>query len=195
MNESLPLGQIHQTVLKFLQERKDVVLFGAQAVNAYVDVPRMTEDVDVMAIHGEALSKELCAHLHQAHKIAVRVRNVASGKGYRIYQLRTPTNRHLVDIRQVDALPVWQLIDDICVIDPVELLALKIISMSARSHTPKGQTDKADLMRLLITFPEYKSIDNAVVKSLNRLSATSMAHQAWIDLVARDIQPDSNDDY
>ena len=36
MREDLPLSKIHQTVLEFLQGREDVVLFGAQAVNAYV---------------------------------------------------------------------------------------------------------------------------------------------------------------
>lgn len=195
MNESLPLGQIHQTVLTFLRERTDVVLFCAQAVNAYVDAPRMTEDVDIMAIRGEEIASELCEHLHQVHNIAVRVRNVANGKGFRIYQLRSPTNRHLVDIRQVDALPDHQLIDSICVVTPVELLALKVISMSARPHTPKGQTDLADLLRLLIAYPEYKSNDNAVVETLSRLSATAMALKTWRDLVARDIQPDTDEDY
>ncbi len=36
MRADLPLSKIHQTVLEFLQGREDVVLFGAQAVNAYV---------------------------------------------------------------------------------------------------------------------------------------------------------------
>ncbi len=31
-------------------DRTDVVIFGAQAVNAYVDEFRMTQDVDVMAL-------------------------------------------------------------------------------------------------------------------------------------------------
>ena len=82
VNESLPLGQIHQTVLTFLRGRTDVVLFGAQAVNAYVDAPRMTEDVDILTIRGEVIANELCEHLHQIHNIAVRVQNVANGKGY-----------------------------------------------------------------------------------------------------------------
>lgn len=32
MDESLPLAEIHQVVLKFLRARIDVVLFGAQAL-------------------------------------------------------------------------------------------------------------------------------------------------------------------
>ncbi len=195
MNESLPLAEIHQVVLRFLRKRTDVVLFGAQAVNAYVDTPRMTQDVDVMAIGGEALSIELCEHLHQQLNIAVRVRTVANGNGYRIYQLRAPTNRHLVDVRQVSELPAYQLIDGIPVVKPVELLALKVISMAARPHTPKGITDQADLMRLLIAFPEYKIGNSEVVGVLRRLLAKDIAIQAWDDLVVQEMHPDVDDEY
>lgn len=38
MHETLPLSKIHQAVLEFLQGREDAVLFGAQAVNAYVEL-------------------------------------------------------------------------------------------------------------------------------------------------------------
>jgi hypothetical protein len=145
MDERLPLAEIHQVILRFLRMRTDTVLFGAQAVNAYVDVPRMTQDVGIMATAGEALSVELCKHLHDQLKIAVRVRSFASGKGYRIYQLRSPANRHLVDIRQVDTLPAYQLIDEIQVVEPVSLLALKIVSMTERPHSPKGLTDRRPL--------------------------------------------------
>ena len=148
-----------------------------------------------MAITGEAFSEELCKHLHDELNIAVRVRGVASGKGYRIYQLRTPTNRHLVDIRQVETLPAFQLIDDIRVVEPVALLALKVISMTERPHTPKGLTDQADLMRLLITFPQYKCIDSPVVEVLKRHSAKAIAYTAWSNLVAQEIQPDEEDEY
>lgn len=79
----------------------------------------MTQDVDVMALGGAAFSDELRLHLHVELKIAVRVRGVESGEGYRIYQLRSPTNRYLVNIRQVDSLSAYQLIDDIRVVDPV----------------------------------------------------------------------------
>ena len=194
-NESLPLAEIHQVVLRFLRGRSDVVLFGAQAVNAYVDVPRMTQDVDVMALGGAAFSDELRLHLHVELKIAVRVRSVASGKGYRVYQLRSPANRHLVDIRQVDSLPAYQLIDDIRVVDPVSLLALKVISMTERSNTPKGLTDKADLMRLLIAFPEFKIKDSPVLHVLQSLEAKAVAFDGWNSMVNQVIEPDQEDEY
>jgi len=43
MRESLPLATIHDAVLEFLRGRDDAVLYGAQAVNAYVYEPRMTQ--------------------------------------------------------------------------------------------------------------------------------------------------------
>jgi hypothetical protein len=49
MNEPLPLAQIQNAVLEFLRDRDDVVVFGAQAVNAYVNEPRMTQDIDLMS--------------------------------------------------------------------------------------------------------------------------------------------------
>ena len=40
MSETLPLATIQQAVLEFLHGRDDAVVFGAQAVNAYVPEPR-----------------------------------------------------------------------------------------------------------------------------------------------------------
>ena len=42
-HEPLPLSKIQGAVLEFLQGRDDAVLFGAQAVNAYVSEPRATK--------------------------------------------------------------------------------------------------------------------------------------------------------
>jgi hypothetical protein len=41
MREPLPLATLQNAVLEFLRDRDDVVVFGAQAVNAYVDEPRI----------------------------------------------------------------------------------------------------------------------------------------------------------
>ena len=43
MHEPLPLVTIQQAVLEFLQGRDDAVVFGAQAVNAYVAEARMAQ--------------------------------------------------------------------------------------------------------------------------------------------------------
>jgi hypothetical protein len=49
MREPLPLATIHDAILEFLQGRDDAVVFGAQAVNAYVGEPRMTQGVDLLS--------------------------------------------------------------------------------------------------------------------------------------------------
>ena len=73
MRETLPLSKIHQAVLKFLQGRDDVVLFGAQAVNAYVSEPRMTQDVDLLSTDAKNLAEELRSFLSEQFHVAVRV--------------------------------------------------------------------------------------------------------------------------
>ena len=175
--------------------RADAAIFGAQAVNAYVDNPRMTQDVDVLSTSADDFSRELSEHLHNRFHIAVRVRSVAGGSGYRIYQIRTPTNRHLVDVRQTLVLPACQRIEEILVVSPPELVSMKVISMAARPKTPKGLTDEVDLLRLLITFPELKTGAGSVLDSLHRQNASDNALQIWQDLVARDIRPETDDDY
>src|SRR5437773_7424355 len=94
MREPLPLATIHDAVLEFLRGRDDAVLYGAQAVNAYVTEPRMTQDVDIASTHALDLAEELRKFLNKRFHIAVRVRDVREGLGYRIYQVRKPQNRH-----------------------------------------------------------------------------------------------------
>jgi hypothetical protein len=43
-SEPLPLATIQNAVLEFLRGRNDEVISGAQAVNAYVSEPQMTQD-------------------------------------------------------------------------------------------------------------------------------------------------------
>lgn len=82
-HEPLPLATIHQAVLEFLRERNDVVLFGAQAVNVYVDEARMSEDVDIQSIRAHELADELRAYLSEKIHIAIRIGEVAQGKELR----------------------------------------------------------------------------------------------------------------
>src|ERR1700730_17612110 len=96
MGEPLPLATVHDADLEFLRGRDDAVLYGAQAVNAYVTEPRMTQDVDIASTRGAELAEELREYLNKRFHIAVRVRKVREGIGYRIYQVRKPENRHLV---------------------------------------------------------------------------------------------------
>ncbi len=156
MGESLPLATLQQAVLEFLCGRDDAVVFGAQAVNAYVDEPRMTQDLDLLSPRAEALAQELRTYLHQRFHIAVRVRQVSQGRGYRLFQVRQPRNRHLVDIRAVESLPAAQRLADVLVMAPAELIASKVQAYYQRRGRPKSGTDWRDLALLLLTFPELK---------------------------------------
>ena len=78
MHEPLPLSRIQEAVLEFLQGRTDAVLFGAQAVNAYVSEPRATQDVDIMSTRASEFAEELrdrpTLNRHRTHEVG---RNVA----------------------------------------------------------------------------------------------------------------------
>src|SRR5688572_25992069 len=132
MREPHPLATIHDAVIEFLRGRDDAVLYGAQAVNAYVDESRMTQDVDIMSPRAAELAEELRAFLNERFHIAVRVRVVREGLGYRIFQLRKPKNRHLVDVRPVPVLPPSQRVEGVLVLMPDELIATKVIACHRR---------------------------------------------------------------
>ena len=90
MRERIPLATVQDAVLEFLRGRDDAAVFGAQAVNAYVDEPRMTQDVDILSTRAAEIAEELRSFLHDRFQMAVRVRSVAQGVGYRLYQVRNP---------------------------------------------------------------------------------------------------------
>ncbi len=190
MHEPLPLARIHDCILNFLRNRDDAVLFGAQAVNAYVDEPRMTQDVDILSTHASTLAESLRYHLATTFRIAVRVREVASGNGFRIDQIRKPKNRDLADVRQVATFPATQLIAEVRVPTPEELIAQKIISLAGRSQQPKGDTDRRDLKLLLLAYPALKSLKGPVADRIKALGPSDAALTEWARLVATDIQPE-----
>lgn len=196
MREPLPLAAIHEGVLEFLRGRDDIVVFGATAVNAYVDEPRMTQDIDLMSTRAVDFAEELREHLSERFHIAVRVRTVRGNKGYRLFQMQKTGNRHLVDVRPVLSLPKSQTIEGIRVLTPPELIAHKVISYNARRGKPKAGTDWRDLAVLLLTFPELKSESGAVAESLRSLSASKEVMKDWRDLVAQEISlPDDDDEF
>lgn len=155
MREPLPLATIHDAVLEFLRGRDDAVLFGAQAVNAYVDEPRMTQDVDILSPRAQELAEEIRIFLNEKFRIAVRVRQVREGLGYRIYQVQKLKNRHLVDVRLVQQLPPTQRVTDVLVVTPSELIANKVIALERRRGKPKSGTDWRDRLK---TCPDEEGI-------------------------------------
>jgi hypothetical protein len=193
--EPFPLAVVHDAILfEFLPGREDAVLMGAQAVNAYVEQARMTQDVDLASPRAQELSGELKEFLSKRFAIAVRVRPMSAGNGYRIEQMRKPKNRHLVDVRPIDALPPSQRVENVLVVAPAELICQKVLTMIRRTDRPKSYTDQADLYRLLLTFPQLKKEDGPVRERFRIARAPAMALETWKKLVAQEILPEDDAD-
>ena len=194
MNDPLPKGTIQQAVVDFLKGREDAAIFGAMAVNAYIDERRMTEDVDIVSTHAGELAESLQQHLNEQFHIAVRIRMVRDGVGFRLYQLAKPKNRHLVDVRPVDSLPPTERIDGVLVVTPAEVIAGKVLSCIRRKGKPKSFTDRRDLAHMLLRFPEFKVVGDIVQQRLEAQGADEQVLAFWRELVAEEILPEEEDD-
>ena len=195
MSETLPLATIQEAVLEFLRGRNDVVVFGAQAVNAYVPEPRMSQDIDLLSTRAEELAEELRSYLSDRFHVAIRVRQVAEGRGFRLYQIQKAGNRHLVDIRLVAVLPPARRIAEVLVASPEELIALKVIAYHLRRGQPKSGTDWRDIAMLLLAFPELKLDDGLVMERLQAENAGEDAQTLWRELVKQEIQTEDDEEY
>lgn len=196
MGETLPLATIQAAVFEFLQNRDDVVIFGAQAVNAWVNEPRMTQDIDLLALNAAALAEEIRALLSQQFQIAVRIREVKAGIGYRVYQLQKTGNRHLVDIRSVETLPAANRIENVLILSPAALIAQKVIAFHQRRGKPKAGTDWRDIAMLLLTFPDLKQDPGTVTDALVEAQVSVDILAVWQEMVQQDIQPiDEDEDF
>lgn len=195
MQEPLPLATIQASVFEFLRGREDVALFGAQAVNAYVHEPRMTQDIDLIALHAAELAQELRDYLSQRFYVAIRVREVKEGQGFRLYQVQKSGNRHLVDIRQIALLPSTQQIAQMLVVAPLDLIAMKVIAYQQRRGQPKAGTDWRDLAMLLLTFPQFKQDPTLVTEQLRKLEVPSTTLTVWQELAQQPIEASEEDDF
>jgi hypothetical protein len=193
MREPLPLATIQDAVLEFLQDRKDAVVYGAQAVNAYAEEPRMTQDVDILSDRAPELAEELREALSTRFHISVRIRQVKRGIGFRLYQVRKPKNRNLVDIRLVDVLPKARRVSGILVMAPAELVVSKVIALERRRGRPKSGTDWRDVAVLLLTFPELKRDPGPVTDQLVSQGADAAVLTTWKKLVEQELLPEEED--
>ncbi|MFN8405439.1 MAG: nucleotidyl transferase AbiEii/AbiGii toxin family protein [Anaerolineales bacterium] len=193
MSETLPLATIQEAVLEFLRGRDDAVIFGAQAVNAYVPEPRMSQDIDLLSPRAAELAEELRTHLSDRFRVGIRVREVADGRGYILYQIQKSGNRHLVDIRYVPVLPPSRRITEVLVASPEELIALKVIAYHLRRGQPKSGTDWRDIAMLLLAFPDLKQERGLVLERLNAENAGEEILKLWQVLVNQEIQTTDDD--
>lgn len=194
MKDPLPKGTIQQAVIDFLDGRDDAAIYGAMAVNAYVDERRMTEVVDVVSTRAKELSEELQIHLNEKFHIAVRVRTVQEGIGFRLYQLAKPKNRHLVDLRSVVTLPPTQRVDGVLVVTPPEAIAGKVIAYHRRKGKPKAGTDWRDIAHLLLKFPDLKTEEGLVKNRLESAGVEPEVLAVWRQFVSEEILPEEEDE-
>lgn len=192
MREPLPLSKIQEAVLEFLQGRTDAILFGAQAVNAYVDEPRATQDVDIISNRAVEFAEELRKHLTGTFHIAVRVREIGE-KGFRVYQVRKEGNRHLVDVRSEETLPGSQAIADVLVLKPAELIAAKVMSFISRYGKEKSWTDRRDLTALLRRFPELKVPEGEVASLLRAHAVDTKITDFWREISEQELPVEEDD--
>ncbi len=157
------------------------MVFGAQAVNAYVNEPRMTQDIDLMSTRAAELAEELRGYLNERFHVALRVREIGEGRGYRLYQVQKSGNRHLVVLRPVKTLPAAQRIADVLVMAPADLIASKVTSFYQRRGKPKSGTDWRDLAMRLLAFPELKRDSGPVTDLLHLAGADTamMSGENW----------------
>ena len=177
MCEPLPLATIHEALLNFLRGRKDVVLSGAIAVNAYVSEPRMTQDIDLLSTDAKNLAEILKSFLSDKFRITVRIGEIGD-KGLKIYQGRKEGNRHLIDVRFVSDFPATEIVEEIQVLSPLELIVNKVISFQSRYGKPKSWTDRRDVAVLLLRFPELKG---KVAENLRAKNVGEAVLETWAE--------------
>ena len=193
LHEPLPLATLHQAVLEFLRDRDDAVVFGAHAVNAYVHEPRMTQDIDLLSTRAEPLAGALRDYLTTRFHVAVRVRDLGSGRGFRLFQVRKDGNRHLVDIRPVETLPATRRIAGVQIVAPEDLVAMKVVAYHRRRRQPKSGTDWRDLALLLLAFPDLKQGSGPVADRLHAAGADAGAFETWQALVEQVIEAEDDE--
>ncbi len=155
----------------------------------------MTQDVDLLSTRAAEFAENLSVRLADRLHIAVRVREVVPGQGFRVYQVRKPSNRHLVDVRQTDTLPSSQSFGGVQVIAPPELVAMKVISLVHRAGRPKAGTDLVDVQRLLLAFPYLKTEAGPVNDQLRHRSVQEKVFSRWREIVQTPIEPDEDEGY
>ncbi len=99
-------------------------------------------------------------------------------------------------MRLVNEFPPMQLIADVRVLSPEELIAQKLLCATNRREQPKGDTDRRDLKVLLLTFTQLKSEHGPVAQRLSANGAGVDVMNAWQQLVASQIiVPEEDEGY
>jgi hypothetical protein len=119
---------------------------------------------------------------------------IKDGLGFRLYQVRKPKNRHLVDVRSVEDLPPSKRIARVLVMNPDVLIASKVVALHRRRGKPKAGTDWRDLAMLLLSFPRLKKHPGPVTKHLLSIPEAGGAVDTWKDLVSQELSAEDDED-
>lgn len=195
MREASPLFRIQEAIFEFCRDQPDVAIFGAQAVNFYVKQPRMSQDVDLLCTRPGVVAADLARSLGELFHIATRVRELASGKAYRVFQIRSEGNRHLADLRLAE-FPLTDLVerDGIRYVSLPVLAALKTCALVKRRQAPKGATDLADLRRILLAHPELRQDQAGVAEAIRVVGGGQEEITQWTALLAEALVSDEESD-
>ncbi len=136
----------------------------------------MSQCVDILSPRAAELAEELRVLLGGRFQIEVRTRNEGRGIPYRLEQVRNPKNRLLVIVRNVETIPVHQVIEEVLVAQPTDLICQRVVSMTNRPGAPREMADLADIYSLLVTFPELKSWKGKVT---DRLRESGRRNLCW----------------
>jgi hypothetical protein len=193
--EPLPIHRIHEAIFEFCRGREDVVVFGAQAVNLYSPTERMTQEVDLLSGQPEELANALARVLGDQFHVAVRVREVSAGKGFRVYQIANQGNRHLADVRLAE-FPLDDAVErqGVRFVSLPIMVAMKVRALAKRRLAPKGATDLADLRRLLIAHPELREKTGSVADAIARSGGGAETLRTWHELLEEPVLTDEESD-
>lgn len=161
------LNDLLDAILDLLRGRDDIALLGAQAVNLYVKPQRGTGDVDVATESPADLTKQIRADLARRFQVKTSVKRKPGG--YSIYW-EQPTGRDKISdvrARPVSARVACVIRDNLRVLAPDELTVSKVAAYSDRRArgSIKADTDRADLRRLLRTFPPLRQRVGAMLRA------------------------------
>ncbi len=187
--EPLPLATVQNAVMEFLRGRDDAVVFGSQAVTAYVKKPREAEEIDLLSMRTAKLATELRDYLSRRFRCELRIRKMGEGHGRRVYQALKAGNRNLVYIRPVESLPLSKQIAKVLIVAPEELIARKVIAHHQWRGQPKADSEWRDLAMLLMAFPELKSEDGPVAERLQAAGVDETVIAVWKTLSLQEIKP------
>ena len=94
-------------------------------------------------------------------------------------------------MRLVSEFPTTQIIEEIQVLSPVELIAAKVMADHARRGRPEAGTDWPDIAMLLLEFPALKA---EVTQTLQSKNVDNAVLETWVEIENQEFTSENPDD-